>query len=201
MKRAGPVLDAEAVLALAHALRTPLTSLGLDDEHPAVHGAPRPRSGPPSALPSSSRALHTDHLGAYAGPVERVPIDAATLVQRALAPLAPQAAAQGVALSAVLAPRVRVVADPVKLVWVLASLIGNALRFSAAGGVVQVTLARSARGAEFRIQDEGPGVAPEVSEQLFERASGRGFTLVLVREIVEAHGGQIYLAQDAPRGC
>src|SRR5882672_10926076 len=107
MRRADPPpaatpLDAESTLALAHALRTPLTSLALglgllDDgvlgalnegQRDVVHTL----VGEVARLTLLVEGhLHTDRLGAYTGPVERVRVDLAALVRRAAAPIERQA--------------------------------------------------------------------------------------------------------------
>src|ERR1700744_1661862 len=143
--------DAEAMLALAHGLRTPLTALALgmgilDDgvlgalnegQREIVHTL----VGEIARLTVLvERHLDTGRLGAYTGPVERVPVDLAELVRRAAAPIERQARDRGVRM--VFAGRkLFVVADPVKLGWVAVSLMGNALRYSPPGAVIEVSLA------------------------------------------------------------
>jgi signal transduction histidine kinase len=53
--------------------------------------------------------------------------------------------------------------------------------------------------AEIRIRDQGPGVAKEIRDRIFDREGGRG--LFLAREIVEAHGGGIEVSSEVGRGC
>jgi len=206
-RRAPPA--AEATLALAHALRTPLTSLalglGLLDEGAlgALNEAQRDVVG---ALVNDvarlsllvDRALQIDRLGAYAGPVERAPIDLGELVRTAGEPIVEQARGKGVSVDFALLAGVTVVADPVKLGWVIASLMGNALRYSPPGGAIDVRLG-VAGVAEIRICDQGPGVAEEIKRRIFDREGGRG--LFLAREIVEAHGGGIEVSSALGRGC
>jgi signal transduction histidine kinase len=204
--------DAETTLALAHALRTPLTSLalglGLLDEG-ALGALNEAQREVVRALVADvgrltllvDRGLETDRLGAHAGPVERVAVDLGALVHRAAAPIVRQAEDRGVRVSLALPGGVQVVADPVKLAWVAASLMGNALRYSPRGATIDVTLARAARtrdAAELRIRDRGPGVAPETRARLFARDGGPG--LFLAREIVEAHGGRIRVGSKPGRG-
>jgi signal transduction histidine kinase len=198
-----PARHAEAVLGLAHALRTPLTSLALglgllddgvlgalnDAQRDVVHTL----VGDVARLTLLvERQLDTGRLGSYAGPVDRVRVDLAALVRRAAEPIERQARDRGVSMALALEAGVAVVGDPVKLGWVAVSLMGNALRYSPAGAGIDVALALVAGEAALHIRDGGPGFDPEAADRIFDRDGGPG--LFLAREIVEAHGGRIALA-------
>jgi signal transduction histidine kinase len=197
-----------ATLALAHALRTPLTAiamgLGLLDGGalgplgPAQHEVVRALVAEAARLTLLvDHALQTDRLGAYAGPVDLHPTELGGLVEGAAAPIVAQARERGVAVRFVLQPGITVVADAVKLAWVVASVLGNALRYSPPGGTIDVALAAAAGEAELRIADQGPGLSPDVRDRLFDRSFGTA--LFLAREIIEALGGSIG-AGPAPGG-
>lgn len=192
--------DAEATLALAHALRTPLTALALglglledgvlgalnDGQREVVHTL----VGEVARLTRlCERNLDTGLLGAYTGPMERVRIDLSELVRRASAPIERQAHDRGVSMVFSLPEGISVIADPVKLGWVAVSLMGNALRYSPPGASIDVGASASAGEASLSIRDRGPGLTPEVEARIFDRDGGPG--LLLAREIVEAHGGRI----------
>lgn len=92
--------------------------------------------------------------------------------------------------------------DGHRLVQVLTNLAGNAVRFSPAGGTVSITTANHADHAEIVVTDEGPGIAPEAVERIFEpfwqadasdtrSHSGSGLGLSIARGIVAGHGGTI----------
>ncbi len=91
------------------------------------------------------------------------------------------------------------------------NLIDNALKYAAEGKVVRVDLARSARTAEIRITDRGPGVPAAERRRIFERfvrsqdaatrrIRGSGIGLALVRQIAEAHGGKAWVVPAQPQG-
>jgi signal transduction histidine kinase len=206
-----PAPDPAATLALAHALRTPLTSLALglgilDDGvlgglNDAQRDVVRTLVAEASRLTLLvERQLDTGLLGAYAGPVDRVRIDLAELVRDAAAPIARQAQDRGVELRSELRPGVHVVADRVKLAWVAVSLMGNALRYSPEGAPIDVEVRSDGANATLTVRDRGPGLEPSVEARVFDRDGGPG--LFLAREIVEAHGGSIAVASSrgpAPR--
>jgi signal transduction histidine kinase len=89
------------------------------------------------------------------------------------------------------------------------NLLANAIKYARRGGRVRVASC-SADGArvEVRVEDDGPGVAPEDRERIFEpyvragegrRAGGLGLGLAICKRIVEAHGGTIGVS-DRPGG-
>jgi PAS domain S-box-containing protein len=100
-----------------------------------------------------------------------------------------------------------VLADRDRLLQVFENLLGNALKFTEPGG--RITLgARPRDGAVlFWVTDTGPGVAPEDLPHLFEwrwqaggAAHGAGLGLPIVKGIVEAHGGDIWVESVVGRG-
>jgi two-component system sensor kinase FixL len=97
-------------------------------------------------------------------------------------------------------------ADRQKLTQVLVNLVRNALQATENGATVRVAALEPASGQiEFVVEDEGPGVAPEVKERLFQPfvsskdAQGLGMGLYMARLIVESHQGRIGLV-DRPQG-
>lgn len=106
------------------------------------------------------------------------------------------------------APGTHVVADWDRLGQVLDNLLRNADRASPAGTPVRIHASRGARGMiVLRVADRGPGIPPELRDRLFSRfargqdgeAGGAGLGLAIVRGIVEAHAGRVWL-EDSPDG-
>jgi signal transduction histidine kinase len=100
--------------------------------------------------------------------------------------------------------------NPEKLQRVLFNLIQNAIRHTPADGSVTVAAEANGRHLEVEVADTGEGVEPEQREQVFEpfhrggagaarSAEGTGLGLTICRAIVEAHGGEIWLA-ESPTG-
>lgn len=85
----------------------------------------------------------------------------------------------------------------------------NAIKYTPAGGKVEIRLTRRADGARLEVQDTGPGIAAKDQAQVFERfyrtdparaRGGTGLGLALVRSIVVLHRGQISLDSEVGRG-
>jgi CheY-like chemotaxis protein len=92
-------------------------------------------------------------------------------------------------------------ADPVRLEQMIGNVIGNAIKFTPAGGSIRVALEHAAPWAVIRVRDTGIGIpADKVTRvfELFEQAApsidrgkgGLGIGLTVVRLIAELHGGQ-----------
>jgi two-component system sensor histidine kinase ChvG len=97
-----------------------------------------------------------------------------------------------------------------RLGQVATNLIDNALSFSPEEGRVKVAVRRDGDIVEFTVEDEGPGVAPDKLEKIFERfytyrptattsrGNNSGLGLAITREIVKAHGGRIWAENCDP---
>jgi signal transduction histidine kinase len=99
-----------------------------------------------------------------------------------------------------------IVADRQKLVQVLVNLIRNAVQATAKGQGVTIQVASApGGGVVFAVEDEGPGVPPEVREKLFnpfvssKGSGGMGMGLYMARLVAESHGGWIACV-DRPGG-
>jgi signal transduction histidine kinase/CheY-like chemotaxis protein len=99
----------------------------------------------------------------------------------------------------------RIEADEERLHRVLENLIGNAIKFTGAGGRVSVGAARRDNDIVVSVKDSGTGIAPEDMPHIFNRfwtasrleRQGTGLGLTICKGIVEAHGGRIW-AESAP---
>ena len=197
---------------LSHELKTPLTVLreGAELLHDEV-GGPLSSSQRRVVTIMKDNSIKLQRLIEELLDYQRALHAAASLVPRNLAldalvrevagshELAAQAKGQRLELEL---ECVNVDADPEKLRSVVDNLIGNAVKFTPAGGRVSV-LARSA-GDEALIDviDSGPGVPAEERDSIFDsffrgrakasaRIEGSGLGLAIAREFVEAHGGKL----------
>ncbi|MBV9501862.1 MAG: HAMP domain-containing histidine kinase, partial [Acidobacteriaceae bacterium] len=143
--------------------------------------------------------------------VQSIAVDLVQLVQTVIKGFALQAEQKQVRLEADFdrsVPKIR--ADPIKLSWVVSNLIANALRYTPNGGGILVSLSETASGARLRISDTGPGIPPQVREHLFERfaqwnvngseSGAAGLGLAIAKEIVDAHGGRIFVDSELGQG-
>lgn len=88
--------------------------------------------------------------------------------------------------------------------------IGNAIRYTPAGGQVTVAVREWGGAAVIGVEDDGPGIPPRERDKVFRRiyrilghgdTQGSGLGLPIVREICQAHGGRIHLKDgDGGRG-
>jgi two-component system, NtrC family, sensor histidine kinase KinB len=100
--------------------------------------------------------------------------------------------------------------DPVKLSWVLSNLIANALRYTPSGGEIALRAEHTVGAVQLTVSDNGPGIPPEIRDHLFERfaqwnvnggkSGSAGLGLAIAREIVEAHGGRIFVHSELGHG-
>jgi sigma-B regulation protein RsbU (phosphoserine phosphatase) len=98
--------------------------------------------------------------------------------------------------------------DAERLGRVLRNLIGNAQKYGREGGAISIDLARTAVDVRLSVTDDGPGIAPEDHERIFERfyrvsgsgSMGSGLGLAIARGIVELHGGRIWVESSPGRG-
>jgi signal transduction histidine kinase len=206
------------IAAVSHDLRTPVTALRLlaeavDDEI----GDPDTRREYVRRLGVHIRALGglIDDLfeltqieaGAVAWSMRLVDLD--ELVEDTVAAMQPAAEAGGIAVQAQIDPAlVPARANPERIQRVLFNLIQNAIRHTPADGSVTVRAARAGEGVEIEVADTGSGIAAADRERIFEpfqqgadraaRTDGSaGLGLAISRAIVEAHGGRIWVVDEA----
>ena len=208
----------ELIGDVAHELRTPIASLrgyieGLD----AGVFAPGPDAWRVLQDQTSRLARLVDDLSdlwrAEANDIALMPedLDGSTLVTDAIERHRSAAAARSIeiAAEAEAGQPTRVRADRTRIAQVLDNLVGNAIRYTSAGGRVSVGLAvRPGRGI-ISVRDTGPGLAPEELARVFERfyrvdpsrsrdAGGSGLGLAIAKALTEAMGGRIWATSSGP---
>ena len=123
-----------------------------------------------------------------------------------------RAAGRGVALSTEVDPEVDTIeADERKVKQVVLNLLTNAVKFTPAGGQVNVRAARDGDGVRVTVQDTGVGISPADQARVFEEFAqahgagapaqeGTGLGLTLSRKLVELHGGRIWVESEPGTG-
>jgi signal transduction histidine kinase len=141
--------------------------------------------------------------------VARSPLAVDVLVTDALELLRPLAAAKGIALVADVSPGLpAVAADRERVLQVFSNLGGNAVKFTPENGRVEIRVTRRDAAVEFAVRDTGPGIASEDLPHVFDRfwqakktaRAGVGLGLAIAKGIIEAHGGDIRVANEPGRG-
>jgi signal transduction histidine kinase len=132
-------------------------------------------------------------------------LESASLDLGALAEEAVQGSARAHGLEvAIDVPHLPVDGDPVRLRQVFVNLLANAAQAGARR--IDVRGAAQDGTASVEVRDDGPGVAPELAERIFDpftsgRRDGTGLGLAVSRRIVERHGGELRLVADAGPGA
>ena len=141
------------------------------------------------------------------------PVDLLLIIHAAIDAVRPAAEAKEIRISThIEAPDSIVRADSERLQQVLWNLLANAVKFTPAGGTVDLYLEQHGSLAQIRIEDSGPGVPAEFLPRIFERFSqadgsstrkhgGLGLGLAIVRHLVELHGGTVSAANGEGGGA
>jgi two-component system OmpR family sensor kinase len=218
LRRLGDALESERrfIADAAHELRTPLTAVQLQVENLARVRAPAERDAAIGQLKAG--VARAGHLVQQLLALARLSHEDAT--ERRFAPTDLEAVVRGVLVEqqqlaehrridlglAHLEP-VRINADAEGIRVMLGNLVGNALRYTPEGGVVDVRLYRNGAEGVIEVEDTGPGIPAKDREQVFRRfqrgasagVSGSGLGLAIVREVVTRHRGTVELG-DSGRG-
>jgi hypothetical protein len=133
-------------------------------------------------------------------------LDLGAVVDAALETVRPAAEAKGVTLERSGSDEaLPVTGDAARLQQVVWNLVSNGIKFTPAGGRVEVTLGREGGSARLRVRDDGIGIDAAFLPHVFERFrqaaggiarshGGLGLGLTIVRHLVEAHGGRVEAA-------
>jgi PAS domain S-box-containing protein len=225
--RAADRLKDEFLSTVSHELRTPLTSLvGFADLLLADDGPSEPAvrldllrriaRNARDMWGMVERLLDFSRLQADRATISPEPLDVAAAVAAAIQavtePTADLAGAATIvpAFDTDIDTDLVVVADPHGLHAILANLLSNAVKFAPVRSTITVTGRRHGQDVVISVHDDGPGVAPEDRERIFERFvqagrprpgnHGTGVGLAIVRHYVDVHGGRVWCDGDAASG-
>jgi signal transduction histidine kinase len=205
---------------VTHELKTPLTSIqgfaqaimdGTVSAPEALHQAA-------SIIYNEGDRMHRmvidllslARLEAGTASLSRDPVDLDQLLHNIAARFAIQAQQANVTIQENLARAPMCTGDADRLSQVFTNLVDNAIKFTPSGGVVSLSLDTKNGSAQVRVSDTGPGIAPEDQKRIFERfyqadrsrrsGGGSGLGLAIARQIVLAHGGQIWVDSTLGKG-
>jgi len=208
----------QLMATLSHELRTPLTSLRmalqlLERSDPALDTEPqrllRAALEDVSRLEDvAQRLLDVSRSRAMSIALERQKVHLGDVISRCARIFALQARERGVVIETTLTgDNLSIAGDPTKITWALSNLVANALRYTPRGGCVTIAAAADNGAVRLSVDDTGPGIPPDQRERIFERfvqgdgePGAAGLGLAIVRDIVQAHGGRIFLDSEVGRG-
>jgi CheY-like chemotaxis protein len=202
----------EFVATLSHELRTPLSSIfgwtrmlqsGGLDANTARRAVEVIERNARTQMQLIDDLLDTSRMVAGKLRLDVRPVDLRAVVEAAVDTIRPATQAKGVRIEGHTGERPVVVSgDPDRLQQVVWNLLSNAIRFTPAGGRIDVWLDEHQGQEQIRVVDTGSGIKPEFLPHVFERFrqadasssrvhSGLGLGLALVRHLVELHGGAV----------
>lgn len=200
------------VASVSHEFRTPLTSI-LGYLELVLEDASELRTENRESLEVVNRnaerllrlvndLLFVAQIESATLPLEHGEVPLESVARECLRSAEPLADAGDVELSLAAAPVPAIDGDRERLVQLLDNLVTNAVKFTPAGGQVEVELRQEGARALISVSDSGVGIPPADLEQLFERffrasnatrgaSTGTGLGLTIAKAIAEAHGGRI----------
>jgi signal transduction histidine kinase len=185
---------------VAHELRTPLAVLNMHiDALPAGGGKADLQRTVYRLGQMVGQMLDSERLALAAR--RREPVDLVETARVAVADIAPLAVATGYELGLTSdCERLVVQGDPYAISRAITNLLGNAVAHGGGSGTIEVHVARDGR---VDVADSGAGIPIEARERIFEPfhrerwdRDGCGLGLHLVREIMNAHGGEVRLVSS-----
>ncbi len=121
--------------------------------------------------------------------------------------LAAAAEGQGVKVTVAIAPEIEVPLERSRMERAFANLIGNALEAMPGGGEVRISATLEDGAVLAEVADNGPGIAPEIRDRLFQpfvsagKRNGLGLGLALTRQTVLDHGGEMWVESEPGKGA
>ncbi len=223
-KMAGDLAVAERIQSdflsiVSHELKTPLTAIraALDmlSAGDMLPGTPRYDEMVQIAERQARRlqdmienVLNVARVRLGALTVAPAPVALATIVNAAVREYREAALLKRLTLSVEVPPDLRVLADAPRITLVLVNLLDNAVKFTDTGGIT-IHAAREGHAAVVTVTDTGIGLTPDVRNGIFQpffqpepvltrKAGGAGLGLSVVKALVEAHGGRVFLSSLGP---
>ncbi|HEX3655570.1 MAG TPA: ATP-binding protein [Pirellulales bacterium] len=214
-------LKNDLVATVAHEFRTPLTSLRM-----AIYLCTEGTAGPLTAKQGDllfaaredcerlqnvvDELLNLARIQSGHIEIHARPIAASSLIETALSAHRGQAEQKQLRIKGEPLPIAdEAVADPERIELVFSNLIGNAIRYTPEGGLIQLRARRVDGQVRFDVVDSGQGIPQEYQHAIFEKffrvpgsqPGGAGLGLFIAKEIVEAHGGKMGLQSQPGQGC
>lgn len=215
-------LRTDLILTMSHDLRTPLSAISgaadmLAEEGPAV--TPDDQAAYLELIEhNTGRLLHmVDDLLLLAQldfeglKPARVPVDLADVATAAVHDVRPAARAKGVELELRATSGPDLLGDPQQLRHLVDNLVSNAVKYTPAGGHVEVEAVPNGKGWLLSVADDGIGIPAAEQAGIFGRfargsnarsahIAGSGLGLLIARAVAQSHGGDITVESEEGRG-
>jgi signal transduction histidine kinase len=205
-----------------HELRTPLTSIQLYAENALGQGRglSKPIAESLNVINEEARRLEQivaqvlsiSEMEAGSYKLRRDDVHLDVLFAHLKAEHKAPAAEKQIRLTFELPPKLPIVkADRDKVAMAVHNLVGNALKYTPAGGAVTVTVGIDAGALHVDVTDTGIGIAPSDQARIFEKfarandrrvaeITGSGLGLAIAREVIRLHGGDIQVRSELDQG-
>ncbi|EJL89636.1 two-component system sensor histidine kinase BaeS [Pantoea sp. BIGb0393] len=194
---------------ISHELRTPLAILrgeleamqdGVRKLTPEAISSLQSEVSLLTKLVDDLHQLSLSDAGALA--YRKQPVDLVSLLEVVAGSFGERYRSRNLALKLALPAQAQSFGDPDRLMQLFTNLLENSLRYTDAGGEVQLTLQQAGENWQLKFADSAPGVDPLHQAQLFERffraessrnraSGGSGLGLAICKNIAEAHNGSI----------
>lgn len=208
----------DLVANVSHELRTPISALqarlenlvdGVEEADPELLRSMLEQTERLGRL--VTQLLDLSRLESGVVPLRREVVDAASILDAVSAEARLHSPGRRIDVT-VEPPELQMSVDPDRMHQVLANLMSNALRFGPTERPVRLAARSTDEGVELSVTDEGPGIADDEANQVFERfyradaarpvgAGGAGLGLSIARWIVDLHSGHICARPNEPSGC
>lgn len=210
----------EFVANISHDLRTPVAAIQLMVET-LIAGAgenPKRRGQLLSGIAEQTATLQQlaqelldlNLIESGRMPLRLVETGVSEIIEPVAQRLQPQAELKTLRLATNYPPALRALADPDNIRRALQNLLHNAIKFTPAGGQIEIGAAAQGEDVLFWVRDSGIGIAPDQLERVFERfhkldrtrsEEGAGLGLAIARHIVAGHGGRIWAESEPGQGA
>lgn len=193
--------------AISHELRTPLTSITgwadlLQRDPDAATIAEAARSIASAAALQAQLIddlLDVSRIMTNKFAITEARMDLREVIDDSVSGMRPLAASKSLSLRANVRQSVIINGDAARLRQVVTNLLTNAIKFTPAGGLIEIRLLRDGSFAIIEVSDTGEGISAQFLPYIFERRAqaterrfaGLGLGLAIVKHIVELHGGSV----------
>jgi two-component system sensor histidine kinase ResE len=144
--------------------------------------------------------------------LQHSPMDLAALLNNIAEKMAPQARSGNLEIQVDASNLPMITGDGDRLSQIFTNLVDNAIKFTPAGGSINIQATQSGSVIQVEVTDTGEGISPEALPHVFSRfyqadlsrtdgqKHGAGLGLAIVKEILEAHGGKIVVRSELGKG-